>query len=240
MGSTRALSDQTGTITDTYDYEAFGTLLNQTGTTDNDYLFAGEQFDSALDNYYLRARYYDPNTARFTQMDSWQGRNSDPVTLHKYLYANVDLVNNIDPSGQFSLGSVLSAINVAGRLAATATSTVLRTTATVTRNGAGRVVGGLRLFVGRVVAQANARGYTVKRIHLEGGPTGKSKFLKDINPNKFIAKALRSRKADITKNSEDSWKLVADVGKSIGTKGQSKVRVVFTSKGKIITAFPVK
>jgi RHS repeat-associated protein len=124
LGSTRALSDSTGTITDTYNYESFGSLLNQTGSTENDYLFTGEQYDSGLDNYYLRARYYDQNVGRFTQMDTWMGNNQDPVTLHKYLYANVDPVNNIDPSGNFSLSSISTGINIAGILNTIATPPV--------------------------------------------------------------------------------------------------------------------
>ena len=47
----------TGTVTDTYDYDAFGNLINPTGTTPNNYLFAGEQFDPDLGLYYNRARY---------------------------------------------------------------------------------------------------------------------------------------------------------------------------------------
>jgi len=70
LGSTRALTDPTGATTDTYDYEAFGTVLNQTGATQNDYLFTGEQFDQALEQQYLRARYYDPAIGRFTQQDT--------------------------------------------------------------------------------------------------------------------------------------------------------------------------
>jgi RHS repeat-associated protein len=112
LGSTRALSDSTGTITDTYNYESFGSLLNQTGSTPNDYLFTGEQYDSGLDNYYLRARYYDQGIGRFTQQDTWMGNNSDPVTLHKYLYAHTDPVNNIDPTGNFTLVSFSVANNV--------------------------------------------------------------------------------------------------------------------------------
>lgn len=44
-GSVRFLTDATGVITNTYDYDAFGILISQTGTTPNNYLFAGEQFD---------------------------------------------------------------------------------------------------------------------------------------------------------------------------------------------------
>jgi hypothetical protein len=40
-GSVRFLTDSTGKITDTYDYDAFGNLLASTGTTPNNYLFAG-------------------------------------------------------------------------------------------------------------------------------------------------------------------------------------------------------
>jgi len=103
LGSTRALSDASGVVTDTYSYSAFGKDLNHTGTTANSYKFAGEQYDSALDNYYLRARYYNQNVGRFTQMDTYAGSGSDPITLHKYLYANADGVNGRDPSGRFTL-----------------------------------------------------------------------------------------------------------------------------------------
>ncbi len=53
------------------------------------------------------------------------GRNSDPITLHKYLYAGSDPVNNIDPSGRniFSIGGTSAATNIAFTLAAAATAT---------------------------------------------------------------------------------------------------------------------
>jgi YD repeat-containing protein len=47
-GSVRALTDTTGAVTDTYDYDAFGNLIHSTGSTPNNYLFAGEQFDPDL------------------------------------------------------------------------------------------------------------------------------------------------------------------------------------------------
>jgi RHS repeat-associated protein len=112
LGSTRALTDDAGSVTDSYDYESFGSVLNQTGSTENNYLFTGEQFDTGLDNYYLRARYYDQNVGRFTQMDTWMGNTNDPVTLHKYLYANADPVGMIDPSGNISLASISTATTI--------------------------------------------------------------------------------------------------------------------------------
>ena len=57
--STRQLVSQTGLVTDTYTYDAFGGLLASTETTTNNYRYAGEQFDPNSNFYYLRARYYN-------------------------------------------------------------------------------------------------------------------------------------------------------------------------------------
>ncbi|MBF7073936.1 hypothetical protein ISG33_11045 [Glaciecola sp. MH2013] len=116
LGSTRALTDAGGNVSDTHKYDAFGNLLNLTGDTQNDYLFTGEQYDSGLDNYYLRARYYDQGVGRFTQQDTWMGHNHDPVTMHKYLYANADPVNYTDPTGNFSLSSLTAGQTISGIL----------------------------------------------------------------------------------------------------------------------------
>lgn len=56
-----------------------------------------------LNRHYLRARYYNQYTGRMNSMDTWMGINNDPVTLHKYLYAYVDPVNMIDPSGNIGM-----------------------------------------------------------------------------------------------------------------------------------------
>ena len=41
----------------------------------------------------------DPSTGTFISMDSYQGSIYDPVSLHKYLYANANPVTYVDPSG---------------------------------------------------------------------------------------------------------------------------------------------
>src|SRR5262249_30078139 len=100
-GSTRLLTGLTGAVTDTFNYDAFGNLLSRTGTTNTSFLFSGQQFDSALSLYYLRARYYQPSTGRFTARDPSEGDPLAPLTLHKYIYAGCDPVNKSDPSGRF-------------------------------------------------------------------------------------------------------------------------------------------
>jgi fibro-slime domain-containing protein/RHS repeat-associated protein len=99
LGSVRALSNAAGAVTDTYTYDAYGRAIGRTGTTANDYQFTGEQYDTNLEQTYLRARYYDASAGRFTRMDSYEGESGSPLTLHKFLYAHGDPVNNTDPSG---------------------------------------------------------------------------------------------------------------------------------------------
>ena len=92
----------------TYDYDAFGNKINSTGTTPNNYLYRGEQWDSDLGLYYLRARYYNPTTGRFMSRDPEEGNPFDPKTLHKYLYAGGDPVNLKDPTGKDLVGDALA------------------------------------------------------------------------------------------------------------------------------------
>ena len=109
-GTTTALTNAAGQVTDRYQYESFGNLVAETGSTENAYLYAGEQFDTDLSLYYLRARYYNQGTGRFHSMDSWTGSIEEPVTLHKYLYANGAPPVLVDPSGYFA---TLTSINTA-------------------------------------------------------------------------------------------------------------------------------
>jgi RHS repeat-associated protein len=94
-------------VTDSYEYDAFGNQITHTGSTPNNYLYRGEQYDPDLGLYYLRARYYNPLTGRFMSRDPYEpklrGPDGTPIDLkklHRYLYAGADPVNIIDPSGQ--------------------------------------------------------------------------------------------------------------------------------------------
>jgi hypothetical protein len=46
-------------------------------------------------------------------MDTYAGDLMSPVSLHRYLYANADPVNNSDPSGRFTLAECAAAVSIA-------------------------------------------------------------------------------------------------------------------------------
>ncbi|HLY42789.1 MAG TPA: RHS repeat-associated core domain-containing protein [Terracidiphilus sp.] len=122
FGTVRNLTNSAGAITDTYEYDAFGNEFTVSGgsNTPNEMYYRGEQWDSDLGLYYLRARYYNPITGRFMGRDpegddddyddsddpeDWEVA-ADPKNLHAYLYANGDPVNLEDPTGQSAVLTV--------------------------------------------------------------------------------------------------------------------------------------
>ena len=53
-GDVRALLNEAGRITGKYRYNAYGELLEQTGDTENYYLYTGEYYDGISNLYYLK------------------------------------------------------------------------------------------------------------------------------------------------------------------------------------------
>jgi len=121
LGSTRALVDGAGQLTDSYDYNPYGTLLRHSGSSDNSFLFTGEQYDKETGNYYLRARYYSPELTRFLTRDTYEGTLTDPLSQNRYLYARGNPVIYVDPSGHVTMMGLVGTIRNLGVLAARAT-----------------------------------------------------------------------------------------------------------------------
>ena len=85
-----------------------------TGDKRNEYLYAGEQYNAETGLYYNSARYMDPTTGTFISMDSYSGSIYDPVSLHKYLYANANPVTYTDPTGYFSFTELMVTQKIQG------------------------------------------------------------------------------------------------------------------------------
>jgi RHS repeat-associated protein len=112
-GSTRVLLDATTVIVQLYSYDAYGNaigfIVNGALT---EFLYSSEQFDSKINQQYLRARYYNPTIGTFNRLDPFFGNLTDPLSLHNYLYVHSDPVNNYDPSGEFSVGGTISSVAI--------------------------------------------------------------------------------------------------------------------------------
>ena len=93
------LTDETGAVTKSYTYDAFGVEQNIDDADDNAFRYCGEYYDSESGTIYLRARYYDPAIGRFISRDSVTGENTDPLSLNLYTYCHNNPIIGIDPSG---------------------------------------------------------------------------------------------------------------------------------------------
>ena len=116
QGSVRALfsDNAAATLTDNYDFDAYGVLTASSGSTVNNYRYTGQQWDPDLQLYYLRARYYAPTLGRFWSSDSYEGNKEETGSIHKYVYCRANCVNSIDPSGHDLIGlSFSSGIDLA-------------------------------------------------------------------------------------------------------------------------------
>lgn len=98
LGSVTDLTNSTGATAKSYSYEAYGTIVDQTGTVDQPYTYTGREFDSESGLYYYRARSYDPSIGRFLQ--------EDPIELaggmNFYRYSFNNPTNWLDPLGLLS------------------------------------------------------------------------------------------------------------------------------------------
>ena len=110
--STRQLADTQGSIGDSYAYDAWGNNAGVVGGTPNSFRYNGQSLEgNGL--YFLRARFMNPSTGRFLNHGPLMGYEDDPITLHRYLYAGVNPISNVDPGGEeFSMGGMMTSMSI--------------------------------------------------------------------------------------------------------------------------------
>ena len=109
-GSTIAITDASGNITDTFAYDTYGKLISRTGTSKIIFGYNGRDGVVTDDNglIYMRARYYSPEMKRFINADIIPGEISDAITLNRFAYANGNPVSFVDPFGLSAERDVIS------------------------------------------------------------------------------------------------------------------------------------
>ncbi|MEO7862054.1 MAG: RHS repeat-associated core domain-containing protein [Nitrospirales bacterium] len=92
-------------------YDAYGNIVDQTGTVEQPYTYTGREFDSESGLYYYRARYYDPATGRFLQKDPI-GLGGGDVNFYNFVRNNPPRL--ADPFGLFDLATPSEVLNFWG------------------------------------------------------------------------------------------------------------------------------
>ena len=98
LGTTRAITNGSGTTTDSLDTDGFGMTVTGSGSTPTPFGFAGQagyQQDSETGLARLGHRMYDSSTGRFISRDPIQDG------YNWYVYCDNDPIQNIDPEGLY-------------------------------------------------------------------------------------------------------------------------------------------
>jgi RHS repeat-associated protein len=98
------LTDETGVQVNQYDYDEFGNPTLVEENRENPYRYSGYYYDRETGYYYLKARFYDPETGRFITEDTYTGTQDDPLSLNLYTYCQEDPIDNWDPDGHAPTG----------------------------------------------------------------------------------------------------------------------------------------
>ena len=101
QGSTVALTDENGIVTDKYAYSPYGEVLAHEGNNDTGFLYNGKvgvyTDSNGLSN--MRSRSYRPDLMRFVQQDFLLGDETNPMSLNRYAFAGGNPIEFADPLG---------------------------------------------------------------------------------------------------------------------------------------------
>ena len=100
-GDVTGLVDPDGVVIVSYYYDAFGNILEATGSAKNNFAYSGYFYDSEVGLYNLNARFYDAKIARFMQEDTYLGNGADPLSLNLYAYCKNNPIKYYDPTGHY-------------------------------------------------------------------------------------------------------------------------------------------
>lgn len=102
VGSTLFLTGADGAVTDAYAYTPYGLPLGQAGSSDQPFRYVGQygvRWEPVGELYDMRARVYDPRTARFLTRDPEWPDLGNPQELNPYQYALQNPLRYVDPAG---------------------------------------------------------------------------------------------------------------------------------------------
>jgi len=109
LGSVRQATDGVGAVVSSREWTPYGVEI---GGAQAGLGYTGEWFDGDVGLLYLRARWYDGTTGRFTQKDPIAGLLSWGESYNAYGYAEQNSINRVDPSGLLSNETIRKSFGV--------------------------------------------------------------------------------------------------------------------------------
>ena len=100
-GDVLSIRNQDDQEVGSYSYDAYGNVLYVEGDVakDNSIRYAGYYYDEETKNYYLQARYYNPENGAFLALDPHPGDDDEPLSQNGYNYAQNNPNKYIDSNG---------------------------------------------------------------------------------------------------------------------------------------------
>lgn len=102
VGSTVAITDASGVVTDSFAYLPFGEMTGRTGPHETPFTYVGKfgVMREGGDLYFMRARFYDAGAGGFIGEDPVRSDLSHAIALNKYTYALDNPLSFSDPKGE--------------------------------------------------------------------------------------------------------------------------------------------
>ena len=114
QGDVVGLLDSNGVEVVSYRYSSWGKILETVDTSDNQiaarnpFRYRGYILDEETGMYYLKSRYYDPETGRFLNADNMLIDARNCVGINLYAYCGNNFINTFDVNGNFAASIALS------------------------------------------------------------------------------------------------------------------------------------
>ncbi|EGC8271653.1 RHS repeat-associated core domain-containing protein [Listeria monocytogenes] len=253
-GDVIALTDEAGKIVAEYAYDAWGNVLKNTASTEeakaNPYGYAGYTYDKEIEQYYLMARYYEPEQGVFTAYDPDPGDEDDPQTMNGYNYANNNPVMMVDPDGNFPLAIPAVYWGVSGAIAAAPfVGYGIGAAGTKIWNNTKKVNRGYKFLWNnrKQIARKVYKSTRIKWGHIKNRHSPKSsikkkgKFRNNRTLKRTTRATLRSGKARPGEKGRTILEKTFKERVGVNRDGDPsyRVRVIRAPNGKVITSYPI-
>ncbi|MBI4846532.1 MAG: hypothetical protein HY810_08735 [Candidatus Omnitrophica bacterium] len=208
LGNVNQITDQTGSVIQTYDYDAFGNIVLQSGMLSDVYRYKTKEYSADTGLIYFGARYYNPLLGRFI--------TPDPLGMvdgtNLYLYCQNDPVNLIDAWGECwtdmwrTLDRIADILIIADIVAGGPTGEGIGPATGIKLAGKNKIVIGETME--RVISKAKKIGADYYKAR------------KPVDPNN-IGRALKNNYQWLRRNVVEQGKKVVDIGIDVGRKSRS-------------------